>query len=259
MSAPYTVFHPPSPARKFLLIHLFGIPNILLRLSFAGKVLTMSERSYAISASLFESNGQTLLEGNTKPQPSWMASDFPLACTTLLLASINVLFPLPGLGVVFALGAFLLSLLQITFLIRKVDRISHVGMVLLFIFTAFFLVTSRMVALNNKGATRAQIGQIVLKPTPKKPSPIPSLTSPDQGTLMPSKLNSAATVNALRAVELSQLAHPHSGDVDTEAKENVLDETRIISTVERPLAQEPKRPPNLKGTFIINTHRGESW
>lgn len=72
--------------------------------------------------------------------------------------------------------------------------------------------------------------------------------------------DSALPVNVLKAVERSQQASP-IGDVDTEAHENSIDETRRSEEehLEADEFDREMRPPNLNGTFIVNTHNGESW
>lgn len=72
--------------------------------------------------------------------------------------------------------------------------------------------------------------------------------------------NTAHPVNALKAVERSQRASPNAGDADTEAHENSIDETRIQKESDGSIElSRHTKPPNLNGTFIVNTHATESW
>ena len=66
--------------------------------------------------------------------------------------------------------------------------------------------------------------------------------------------------DALLAVERSQRALPNAGDVDTEAKENILDETRH-QVEQGSLANVRSRLSTTKSntTFIVNTLTAESW
>lgn len=164
----------------------------------------------------------------------------------------------------FATIAFALSIINIFILVNKPVRASRPATIVLITFACLALLLSRTVALGTEARNHIHLTE---KGNVDAHGMAHAMVEHSTGQLIGThrilaKANkSSIPVDALKAVERSQQASPNTGDSDTEAHENFLDETRVNddSGPDFTELERVARPPNLNGTFIVSTHRGESW
>lgn len=198
--------------------------------------------------------------GNTKAQHVPLSPDLPIASTTLLLTALNLTSPLTALGFLFALAAFGLSLLNVLILSRAPIRVSRPTTILLLTFACLSLMISRTVALGDEARVHVSLAQEHSSRFQVAGSVGQIASFPSTAPRMLKSNDTALPVDALKAVERSQQALPNAGDVDTEAHENSIDETRFADeSAAMDDSDRGTEPPNLNGVFIVNTHTGESW
>lgn len=207
---------------------------------------------------------QTVHVGNTTAQNSALSSDLLVALGALLLTSFNLISPLSRFGFMFAMIAFALSSFNVFVLASKPIHTSRPVTISLAAFACVSLLMSHTAALGNEARNHISIS---LKGSAKAQGIASGGLKHSAGQLLGTHRILAVTnktsipVDALKAVERSQQALPNSGDLDTEAHENSLDETRVSNESSSDFV-EPEREarlPDLNRTFIVNTHRGESW
>lgn len=207
---------------------------------------------------------QTVHVGNTTAQNSTVSPDLPVALTALLLTSFNLASPLSRHEFMFAVIAFALSSISVFVIASKPVRTSRPATIGLVIFACLSLFMSHSAASGNEARNHISISE---KGDAKAHGTTGGVPKQSTGQLVSTHRMSAITnktsipVDALKAVERSQQALPNTGDLDTEAHENSLDETRVSDGSDSDYVElgQGAKPPNLNGTFIVNTHRGESW
>lgn len=208
------------------------------------------------------SESQTIHVGSTKPQQSNVSPDLPFALSALLITTINLTSHSTPLGFSFASIAFILSLLNIIILYHKPILLSRPATILLLTFTCVALLVSRTALLGTearKQVNSPEQSSLYMQRILNGHSRSSAVLTSTNRMLKPE--GSSRPVDALKAVERSQHALPNTGDVDTEAHENKLDETRVSDERSKDWMslEREELPPNLNGTFIVTTHRGESW
>lgn len=186
--------------------------------------------------------------------------DLPLASITLLLSSLNLTSSLSAIGFAFAMIAFALSLGNVLALSRTPVRVSRRTTVLILFSSWFILLICRSVAFTEEASQHVPKAGNIEQHFRNFDLASHAKSSFDAVKIPMETGNTAHPVNALTAVERSQHASANAGDADTEAHENSIDETRVgkeshdFNAFDRHV-----KPPNLNGTFIVNTHVTESW
>lgn len=200
--------------------------------------------------------------GDTKSGQCSFSPDLPIASTTLILTTLNLTFPLSPIGFLFALASFFISLANVHIQSRNPARVSRPTTATLLILASISLLFSRTTALGNEPQVHVVLNEdegVMQRSSLRNPLNPPKQLVVDSAPRRKRDVNDLP-VNALEAVERIQRALPNAGDVATEAHENSLDETRdtgegnFLKGIEK-----TARPPNLNGTFIVNTHTAESW
>lgn len=192
--------------------------------------------------------------GNTEPLQPTFTPDLPLACTTLLLTTLNLAIPQTFTRAILSIAAFIAALANVLLLARRPSSLSRYATIMLLGFATITLVASRAVALGDRATRRFALYHL-------PPNTIqPPLRQP--------------VVSALEALERSQHTESSIADVETEAKERALDETREDHVEENHVKRKEDSNNKFPGlssslresqygghneTFIVTTHAGESW